>query len=187
VEAAEKDLVQAVPFAEVEAIPWLDAVAEVADDRERVPGASGLVAVVVGGVGIAVAWIACGCPASGPARFQGAGDVVAGMVADTLLAVEDAASAPALQLVGCRKAGSGCRRKLAEAAVLACVVDGQVGRDSSLCGGDVVEGAAVDVASDAAMFEKTDAIFLAAVVKDLVGSVALHRWAWAASLGVCHA
>jgi hypothetical protein len=182
VEAAEKDLVQAVPFAEVEAIPWLDAVAEVADDRERVPGASGLVAVVVGGVGIAVAWIACGCPASGPARFQGAGDVVAGMVADTLLAVEDAASAPALQLVGCRKADSGCRRKLAEAAVLACVVDGQVGRDSSLCG-----GAAVDVASDAAMFEKTDAIFLAAVVKDLVGSVALHRWAWAASLGVCHA
>ena len=25
------------------------------------------------------------------------------------------------------------------------------------------------------------------MVKDLVGSVALHRWAWAASLGVCHA
>jgi hypothetical protein len=68
------------------------------------------------------------------------------MVAGMSLAVEDAASAPALQLVGCRKADSGCRRKLAEAAVLGYVVDGQVGRDSSLYGGDVAEGAAVDVA-----------------------------------------
>jgi hypothetical protein len=60
----EKDLVQVVLVAEVEAMPWLDAVAEVADDHERVPGASGLVAVVVGEEGTPVAWIVCGCPAS---------------------------------------------------------------------------------------------------------------------------
>ena len=92
-----------------------------------------------------------------------------------MLAAEDAAFAPALQLVGCRKAGSECRHRLAEVEVLGCVVGGQVGRDSSLYGGDVAEGAAVDVALDAAKFEKMDAIFLAAVVKDLVGSVASHR------------
>lgn len=103
-----------------------------------------------------------------------------------MLAVEDAASAPALQLVGCRKADSGCRRKLAEVGVLGYVADGQVGRDLSLYGEDVAEGAVADVAWDAAKFEKTDVIFLAAVVRDLVGSVALRRSAWAASLGVCH-
>lgn len=168
-------------------MPWLDAVVEVVGDHERVPGASGLVAVVVDEVEMQAAWIAYGCPASWPARFQGAGDVVAGMVADMMLAVEDAASAPALQLVGCRKADSECRRKLAEAVVLEYVVDGQVGRDSSLYGGGVAEGAVVDVASDAAKFAKTDAIFLEARVKDLVGSLALHHWAWAASLEVCHA
>ena len=65
---------------------------------------------------------------------------------DTTLAVEDAASAPALQLEGCRKADSGCRRRLAAAAVLEYVADGQAGRDSSWCDEDVVEGAAVDVA-----------------------------------------
>jgi hypothetical protein len=68
------------------------------------------------------------------------------MVADMMLAAEDAAFAPALQLVGCRKAGSECRHRLAEVEVLGCVVGGQVGRDSSLYGGDVAEGAAVDVA-----------------------------------------
>jgi hypothetical protein len=167
-------------------MPCLDAVAEVVGDHERVPGASGLV-VAVGEVGMQAAWIVYGCPASWPARFQDAEDAGSGKVADTMLAVEDAASAPALQLVGCRKADSGCRRKLAVAVVLGCVVDGQVGRDSSWCGGDVAEGAAVDVALDAARFEKTDAIFLAAAEKDLVESVALHRWASAASLGVCHA
>lgn len=61
----ERDLVQVVLVAEVEAMPWLDAVAEVADDHERVPGASGLVAVVVvGEEGTLVAWIVYGCPAS---------------------------------------------------------------------------------------------------------------------------
>ena len=167
-------------------MPWLDAVVEVVGDHERVPGASGLVVAAVGGVGMQAAWIVYGCPASWPARSQGAEDAGSGMVADMRLAVEDAASAPALQLVGCRKADLVCRHKWAAAAVLEYVVDGQVGRGSSLYGEGVAEGAAVDVALDAARFEKRDAIFQAAVAKDLVGSVALHRWAWAASLGVCH-
>jgi hypothetical protein len=146
VEAAERDPVQVVPVAEAEEMPCLDAVAEVVGDHERVPGASGLVVAVVGEAGMQAAWIVYGCPASWPARFQGAEDAGSGMVADMMLAVEDAASAPALQLVGCRKADSGCMRKLAAAAVLGCVADVQVGRDSSLYGGDVAEGAAVDVA-----------------------------------------
>lgn len=185
-EAAERDLVQVVPVAEVEAMSCLDAVAEVEGGHERDPGASGLAVAVAGEVGMQVAWIAYGCPASWPAQFQGAEGAGSGMVVDMKLAVEDAASAPALQLEGCRKADSGCRRRLAAAAVLEYVVDGQVGRDSSWCGEDVVEGAAVDVAWDAARFWKTDAIFLAVVVKDLVGSVASRRWAWAASPAVCH-
>lgn len=123
-----------------------------------------------------VAWTVSGCPASWPARFQGAADAGSGMVADMLLAVAGAASAPALQLEG-RKAGSECRRTSAEAVVLGCVVDGQAGRDSSLCGVDVAEGAAVGVALDAARFGTTDVIFLAAVVKGLAGNVASHRWA----------
>lgn len=183
-EAAERNLVQAVPVAEAGEMPCLGAVAEAVGDHGRVPGASGL--VVVGEAEMQAAWTVYGCPASWPVRFQGAEDAGSGMVADMMLAVEDAASAPALQLAGCRKADSGCRRKLAAAVVLGCVVGGQVGRDSSWCGGDVAEGAAVDVALDAAMFEKTDAIFLEAVVKDLVESVASHRSAWAASLEGCH-
>ena len=54
-EAAERGLVQVVHVAEAEAMPCLDAVAEVAGDHERVPGASGLVAVVVGEVGMQAA------------------------------------------------------------------------------------------------------------------------------------
>ena len=145
-EVVEKGLVQVVPLAEAEAMPCLDAVAEVEGGHERAPGASGLVAVVVGEVGMQAAWIAYGCPASWPARFQGAEDAGSDMVVDTKPEVEDAASAPALQLEGCRKAGWGCRRTLAVAAVLEYVVDGQAGRDSSWCGEDVVEGAVVDVA-----------------------------------------
>lgn len=178
---------QVVPVAEVEAMPCLDAVVEVEGGHERDPGAFGLAAAVVGEVGTQVAWIAYGCPASSPARFQGAEDAGWDMVVDTTLAVEDAASAPALQLEGCRKAGSECRRKSAAAAVLEYVVDGQEERDSSLSGEDVAEDAVVDVALGVARFWKTDAIFLAAVVRDLVGSVASRRWAWAASLAVCHA
>ena len=178
---------QVVPVAEVEAMPCLDAVVEVEGGHERDPGAFGLaVAVVVGEVGTQVAWIAYGCPASSPARFQGAEDAGWDMVVDTTLAVEDAASAPALQLVRCRRAGSGYRRKSAAAAVLEYVVDGQEERDSSLSGEDVAEDAVVDVALGVARFWKTDAIFPAAVVRDLVGSVASRRWAWAASLAVCH-
>ena len=63
-EAAERVLVQVVPVAEAEAMPFLDAVAEVAGDHERVPGASDLVAVAVDEVGTQAAWIAYGCPAS---------------------------------------------------------------------------------------------------------------------------
>ena len=175
---------QVVLVVEAEAMPCLDAVAEVEDDHERDPGASGL--AVAGEVGMQAAWIAYGCPASWPARFQGAEDAGSDMVVDTTLAVEDAASAPALQLEGCRKAGSECRRKSAAAAVLEYVVDGQEERDSSLYGEDVAEDAVVDVALGAARFWKTDAIFLAAVVRDLVESVASRRWAWAASLEGCH-
>lgn len=141
-----RDLVQIVPVAEAEVMPCLDAVAEVEDDHERGPGASGLAVAVVDEVETQAAWIAYGCPASWPARFQGAEHAGSDMVVDMMLAVEDAASAPALQLEGCRKAGSECRRKLAAAAVLEYVVDGQVGRDSSWCGEDVAEGAVVDVA-----------------------------------------
>lgn len=135
---------QVVLVVEAEAMPCLDAVAEVEDDHERDPGASGL--AVAGEVGMQAAWIAYGCPASWPARFQGAEHAGSDMVEDMMLAVEDAASAPALQLEGCRKAGSEYRRKLAAVAVLEYVADGQVGRDSSWCGEDVAEGAAVDVA-----------------------------------------
>ena len=137
---------QVVPVAEVEAMPCLDAVVEVEGGHERDPGAFGLAVAVVGEVGTQVAWIAYGCPASWPARFQGAEHAGSDMVEDMMLAVEDAASAPALQLEGCRKAGSEYRRKLAAVAVLEYVADGQVGRDSSWCGEDVAEGAAVDVA-----------------------------------------
>ena len=143
-EAAERDLVQVVPVAEVGAMPCLDAVAEVEGGHERDPGAFGL--AVAGGVGMQAAWIAYGCPASWPARFQGAEHAGSDMVEDMMLVVEDAASAPALQLEGCRRVDSGCRRKSAAAAVLGYVVDGQEGRDSSWCGEDVAEGAVVDVA-----------------------------------------
>ena len=54
-EAAERGLVQVVPVAEAEVMPCLDAVAEVAGDHDRVPGASGLVAVAVGEVGMRAA------------------------------------------------------------------------------------------------------------------------------------
>jgi hypothetical protein len=94
-----------------------------------------------------------------------------------MLVVEAAASAPALQLEDCRKAGSVCRRKLAGAAVLGYVVGDQVERGSSLCGGDVAEGAAADVALDAVKFLRTGVMFLAAVVRDHAESVASHRWA----------
>lgn len=95
---------------------------------------------------------------------------------DSLLAAEDAAFAPGLRLEGCRKADSAHRHKSAEAEVLGCVEDGQVGRDSSLFGEDVVEGAAVGVvALDVAKFEKRGVIFQEAAEKDLAGNVAWHR------------
>lgn len=171
--------VQVVAAAEAEAMPWDDAEAEVVVGREAALDASGLVAVAE--TGTQAAWIVYGCPASLPARYQDAEGSDSGMAAGRMLEVEDAASAPALQLEGCcRKADSACRHKSAAAAVLGYAVGGQVGRGSSLCGGDVlegVEGAAADAALDAVKCAKTVVIFLAAVVRDRVGSVASRRWA----------
>lgn len=97
---------------------------EVAAGRGKDLGASG----PVGGAEAEtwVAWIVSGYLASWPEQWQdveGAEDADSGMVVDNLLVVEDAASAPALQLEDCRMAGSARMHKSAEEEVLGYVVD----------------------------------------------------------------
>jgi hypothetical protein len=154
---------------------------EVALGREWDPDASGLVAVV--GAGMWAAWTASDYPASWPEQYQdveGAEDVDLGMVVDSLPEAEDAASAPALPLGGCKKAGSAHRRKSAVEEVLEYVVGVQVGRDSSLYGEDVAEGvvgAAEGAALDVVKFERMDVISQEAAERDLVGNVASRHLA----------
>jgi hypothetical protein len=166
-------------------MPWVDAEVEVAVGREKDLVALGL--VVVDGVGTRVALTASGYLASWPALWQDAEDAEgagSGTVADRSPAVEVAASAPALQLEDGRTTDLARKRTLVE-EVDRYAVDGQVGRDWSLSGGGVGEGAAADVALDVVRFEKTDAISPEAVEKDLVGNAASHHSAWAASLAAC--
>lgn len=102
----------------------------VAVGRGEDPGASGPAAVVE--VGTWVALIVSGYLASWLEQCLGAEDaedVDSGMAADSLLVVEDAASAPALQLEDCRTADSARRHKSAEEVVLEYVVDGLVEPD----------------------------------------------------------
>ena len=122
-EAAERGLVQVVAVAEAVAMSLIDAGAEVAVGLGS--GLGGSDPAAVGEVGMQAAWTACDYPASWPVLCQGAEGAGSGMVANMSLVVADAASAPALQLEGYRKAGSVCRRKLAEAVVLGYVVGGQ--------------------------------------------------------------
>jgi hypothetical protein len=66
------------------------------------------------------------------------------------------------------------------------VADDLAAQDWSLSGGDVVEGVVVaDAACHAVKSATKGAIFVEAVARVHVGTVALDRWAWAASLVVC--
>lgn len=100
--------------------------------------------------------------------------------------VVDAASAPARQLEGYRRADSVRKRKSAEAAGLACVADDQEERDWSLYDVNAAVGAVAGVAWDVARFETRVVRFLEAVVKVHAETAAWHRWAWAVSLVVFH-
>lgn len=101
------------------------------------------------------------------------------------LAVEGAASAPARQLGDGRRAGSVCMHMSAVEVDLACVADAQAAQDWNLSDGDAAEGVAVDAAWRVAKYAMKDARCLEAVARAHAGTVALDRWAWAASLAAC--
>lgn len=132
------------------------------------------------------AWTVCGCPASWFAPRQGVADVDPGRVEGSSPVVEDAASAPAQLLEDYRKADSARRRKSAEAAGLACVVDGLAGRGWSWCDGDARVDVVEDAAWDAVMCETRDAICLEAVVRVLAETAAWHHLALEVRLVVSH-
>jgi len=100
---------------------------------------------------------------------------------------EDAAFAPARQLVDGRKAGSVRMHMSAVEVDLEYVAAGDpVARDWSLSDGGAAEGVVVDAACHAVKFSTKGAIFVEAVARAHAGTVALGRWAWAANLAACY-
>lgn len=68
---------------------------------------------------------------------------------------------------------------------LVCVADARAAQDWNLSGGDAAEDVVGDAACRAVKSLTKGAIFVEAVARAHAGTVAWHRWAWAASLVAC--
>jgi predicted DCC family thiol-disulfide oxidoreductase YuxK len=109
------------------------------------------------------------------------------MAGDRSLAAEDAAFAPARQLGHGKRAGSVRRHMSAVEVDLVYVAGARAAQDWSLSGGDAAEGVVVDAACHAAMSAMKGAIFVEAVARAHVRTVAFDRWTWVATLVACYA